>query len=381
MSTSFADRYTFAKLLKFTIPTMITLIFTSIYNVVDGFFISNYVGKAPFSAVNFITPFLLMLAAIGFMFGTGGSALISKTFGERREEEGKKIFSLIVYTSLILGLLMAVFGFLFLKPIAMILGAEGSLLENSIAYGRIFILSLPAFVVQFAFQSLFSTAGKPKLYLYITITSGVTNIVLDAVFIILFGWGLEGAAIASVISICIGGFFPLCYFSLPNSSFLRLCKTSVNWRALFKVCTNGSSELLSSISMSIVSMLYNRQLLKYAGADGVASYGVLMYVGFVFASIFIGYSVGASPIIGYQYGAKNQVELKNVFKKSIILIGCFSILMFLSSMALSIPLSSIFVGYDKKLFDMTVRAFTIFFFFVSFCGIFNFFIRIFYSIK
>lgn len=368
MDNTLKDKYTFIKLLKFTIPTMVTLIFTSIYNVVDSLFISNYVGKAAFAAVNFVFPFLICLGSVGFMFGTGGSALISKIMGEGEKDKPNQIFSLIVYVSFIIGVLLMVLGFFFIRPVATFLGAKGDLLEGSLEYGEIIILSIPAFVLQFSFQSFFSTAGKPRLCLYITVLAGITNIILDAIFIIAFGWGLKGAAFATVISQYIGGGLPLIYFSMPNTSFLRLCKLRFDGGALIKVCINGSSELLSNISMSFVSMLYNVQLLKYAGADGVASYGVLMSVGFVFHAIFIGYAVGVTPIIGYQYGAKDSEELKNILKKSFILIGSFAISMFVASLILSIPLSFLFVGYDKNLFSMTIQAFSFFSFAFLFSG-------------
>ena len=368
MGNSLKDEYTFIKLLKFTIPTMVTLIFTSIYNVVDSLFISNYVGKEAFASVNFIIPFLLFLGGVGFMFGTGGSALISKTMGEGDKEKPNQLFSLIVYVSFIIGLLLMALGFVFIRPVAILLGAKGTLLEGSLEYGRIIILSVPAFVLQFEFQSFFSTAGKPRLCLYITILAGVTNIILDAIFVAILGWGLKGAALATVISQYLGGILPLIYFSMPNTSFLRLSKPHFNGEALIKVCSNGSSELLSEISMSFVSMLYNVQLLKYAGADGVAAYGVLMSVGFIFHAIFIGYSVGVTPIIGYQYGAEDSLELKNLLKKSFILIGCFAITMFVASLLLSIPLSFLYVGYDKNLFNMTIHAFSIFSFGFLFSG-------------
>lgn len=368
MDNTLKDKYTFIKLLKFTIPTMVTLIFTSIYNVVDSLFISNYVGKAAFAAVNFVFPFLICLGSVGFMFGTGGSALISKIMGEGEKDKPNQIFSLIVYVSFIIGVLLMVLGFFFIRPVATFLGAKGALLEDSLEYGKIIILSIPAFVLQFSFQSFFSTAGKPRLCLYITVLAGITNIILDAIFIIAFGWGLKGAAFATVISQYIGGGLPLIYFSMPNTSFLRLCKLRFDGGALIRVCTNGSSELLSNISMSFVSMLYNVQLLKYAGADGVASYGVLMSLGFVFHAIFIGYAVGVTPIIGYQYGAKDSEELKNILKKSFILIGSFAISMFVASLILSIPLSFLFVGYDKNLFSMTIQAFSFFSFAFLFSG-------------
>lgn len=378
MENALAGKNTFRKILKFTFPTIVTMIFASIYNAVDSYFISNYVGKAEFGGVSFIAPLVMMLAAIGFMFGTGGSALISKTFGEGDKEKSNKIFSLILYVSILLSILIACAGFLFLRPIAQMLGAKGELLEHSITYGRFLVLALPAFILQFEFQSLFSTAGKPQLFFYITVIAGITNVILDALFIIVFKQGLQGAALATLISQCIGGFIPLLYFALPNSSSLRLCSLNFAFSPLIKVISNGFSELLSQISMSFVSILYNMQLLKYAGADGVATYGVLMSVGFMFFAIFIGYAVGVTPIIGYQYGAKNTKELKTVLSKSLILLSIFSSLMFFSIILLSYPLAKLFVGYDADLLIMVKRAFYILSFTFLFAG-FSMFISAFFT--
>lgn len=368
MRIQISDSFNFKKLIRFTMPSIMMLIFTSIYGVVDGFFVSNYAGKTPFTAVNFIMPYLIILGSCGFMFGTGGGALISKTMGEGNREKAKKLFSLIVYCSIACGILLAVLGFIFIKPIASLLGAEGQLLTDSVTYARIILIAIPAFILQYEFQCLFVTAGKPSLGLYVTIAAGVTNMVLDALFVAVFKWGLEGAAAATAISQFVGGLIPLIYFACPNSSLLRLGKTNLDIKPLIKTCTNGASELMSNISMSLVSMLYNAQLLKYAGEDGVAAYGVLMYVSLVFQAVYIGYSVGAAPIIGYNYGAENHKELKSLLKKSLILTGCFAVIMLAASLTLSKPLSYVFVGYDEGLFNMTVHAFSIFSFSFLFSG-------------
>ena len=302
MKIQLSDHFDYKKLLRFTLPSIIMLVFTSIYGVVDGFFVSNFVGKTPFTAVNFIMPFLMILGSAGFMFGTGGGAYISKTMGEGKAEQANKLFSLIVYTSAACGIVLAVFGLIFVRPIAAALGAEGQMLEDSVTYGRIILLAIPAYILQYEFQCLFATAQKPTLGLYVTIIAGLTNMVLDALFVAVFRFGLQGAAAATAASQCVGGLVPLIYFACPNSSLLRLGRTQFDGRALLKSCMNGMSELLSNISISLVSMLYNIQLLKYSGEDGVAAYGVLMYVSLVFQAVFIGYSVGAAPIIGYQYG-------------------------------------------------------------------------------
>lgn len=368
MRIQISDSFNFKKLIRFTMPSIIMLIFTSIYGVVDGFFVSNYAGKTPFTAINFIMPYLIILGSCGFMFGTGGGALISKTMGEGSREKAKKLFSLIVYCSIACGILLAVLGLIFIKPIASMLGAEGQLLTDSVTYARIILIAIPAYILQFEFQCLFVTAGKPTLGLYVTIAAGLTNMVLDALFVAVFKWGLEGAAAATAISQLVGGLIPVIYFAFPNSSLLRLGKTKFDIRALIKTCTNGASELMSNISTSLVSMLYNAQLLKYAGEDGVAAYGVLMYVSLVFQAVYIGYSVGAAPIIGYNYGAQNHKEMKSLLRKSLILTGCFAVIMFAAAFALSKPLSNVFVGYDEGLLNMTVHAFSIFSFSFLFSG-------------
>ncbi|MCI9100194.1 MAG: MATE family efflux transporter [Lachnospiraceae bacterium] len=369
MNIQLSDHFDYKKLLRFTMPSIVMMIFTSIYGVVDGFFVSNFVGKTPFAAVNFIMPFLMILGAVGFMFGTGGSALIAITIGAGDRRRANRLFSLFVYVSAICGILIAVFGFLFIRPIASMLGAEGTLLDQCVSYGRILLPALPALILEYEFLSYFSTAEKPQLGLAFTIAAGVTNMVLDALFVAVFHWGLTGAAAATALSQAVGGIAPLFYFCCPNTSILRLTKTKFDGKALLKACTNGSSELMSNISMSLVSMLYNAQLIRYAGEDGVAAYGVLMYVNFVFLAAFIGYSVGAAPVIGYHFGAANHGEMQNLLKKSLIIIGICSITMFCLAELLAQPFSVIFVGYDPDLMALTQKGFRIFSFSFLFAGI------------
>ena len=360
MRIQLSDHFTYKKLLWFTLPSIFMMIFTSIYGVVDGFFVSNFVGKTPFAAVNFIMPFLMVLGAIGFMFGTGGGALIAKTMGEGRLELANRQFSLFVYVTLVCGLVITVLAQLFLRPIMGWLGAEGELLENCVIYGRIILLSMTPFILQFEFQSFFVTAEKPQLGLAVTVASGVTNMVLDALFIAVFHWGLVGAAAATALSQIVGGIVPLIYFSRKNTSLLRLTKTEYDGHSLQKACINGSSELMSNIAMSVVGMLYNVQLIKYAGEDGVAAYGVLMYVNFTFLSVFIGYSVGSAPIVSYHYGAGHWEELKGLLRKSLTIIGVCSAAMFVLAELLAGPMSVVFVSYDPVLLEMTLRGFLIF---------------------
>lgn len=368
MNIQLSEHFTLKKLLRFTLPSIVMMIFTSIYGVVDGFFVSNFVGKTPFAAVNFIMPFLMILGAVGFMFGTGGSALIAKTMGEGDSHKAKRLFSLFVYTTAVCGIVIGAIGIIFIRPLASLLGAEGEMLENCVTYGRVILIALPFYMLQYEFQSYFAAAEKPQLGLAVTIVSGLTNMILDALFMAVFHWGVVGAAAATAVSQAVGGTVPLIYFSRPNTSLLRLTRTKWDGKALLKACTNGSSELMSNISMSVVSMLYNVQLMKYSGENGVAAYGVLMYVNMIFLAAFIGYSVGTAPVTGYHYGAGNHTELKSLLKKSACIISIFAVCMFLLAEMLAYPLAKIFVGYDETLLNLTHHGFTIFSFSFLFAG-------------
>lgn len=365
----FSQHFTYGKLLRYAISPVIMMVFTSVYSVVDGLFLSNFSGKEAFAAVNFILPYLLLFGSIGFMFGTGGSALISKTLGEKDEQKANEIFSSLVLFSILMGVAAAAIGFLFLRPVALWLGASGPLLESSLLYGRIYLLGVPACVVQFEFQNLFATAGKTRLGLYSTVASGLANIVLDYVFVAMLSWGLTGAAAATVISQWIGGLIPLFYFGKANSSSLRLVRCRPDCKAMVKICANGSSELVNNISLSVVGLLYNIQLLHYAQDNGIAAYGVLMYVNFLFTAIFWGYVVGVCPVISYHYGAGNHRELQSLLRKSLVIIGSCSLMMFSVSEGLSRFISEIFVGYDPELLEMTVSAFSLFSFCFLFAGV------------
>ena len=362
MRIQLSDHFSYGKLVRFTMPSIAMMIFTSIYGVVDGFFVSNFAGKTPFAAVNLIMPFLMIVSTVGFMFGTGGTALVAKTFGEGKKEKANRLFSLFTYTAFVLGVILAVVSIVFLRPIAAFLGAEGELLENCVVYGRIILCALPFFVLQLLFQSFFVTAEKPQLGLIVTVCAGVTNMVLDAVLVTLLPqeYKLIGAAVATASSQTVGGVIPLFYFFRKNTSTLRLGKTKFDGRAIGKACFNGSSEFMSNVSMSVVGMLYNVQLLKYAGENGVAAYGVMMYVSMIFSGAFIGYSIGTAPVIGFHYGAQNHGELKSILRKSLTLIGGFAVLMVALSELSAVPLARLFVGYDSALVDLTVSGFRIF---------------------
>lgn len=368
MKIKLSDHFTYKKILRFTLPSIVMMIFTSIYGVVDGYFVSNYAGKTPFAALNFIMPFIMILGSFGFMFGAGGSALVSKTFGEGKPQKANRLFSAIIYFALISGTIISALGIIFTRPLAMALGAEGELLENSVVYGYILLISNPFFILQMAFQTFFVAAEKPKLGLWVTVAAGVINMILDWLFVGIFKWGLEGAAWATTIGQVVGGVVPLVYFARPNNSILRLTKPEIDFKAILKVCTNGSSELLNCMASSLVGILYNMKLMQYAGENGLAAYGVIMYVNFIFVGVFIGYASGIAPVESYHFGAQNTKELKSLLKKSLVIIGTLSICMLVGAIVLSKPLAMIFVSYDKVLFDMTVRGFVFFAFSFLFSG-------------
>ena len=369
MKIQLSDHFTYKKLLRFALPSVAMMIFTSIYGVVDGFFVSNFVGKTPFTAINFIFPFIMVLGSVGFMFGAGGSALISKTLGEKKEKKANQIFSMLTYVSAGVGVVIGVAGIFTVKPLALMLGAEGQLLEDCVLYARIILCAMPAFMLQQEFQSFFVAAEKPQMGLYTTIAAGVTNMILDALFIAVFKWGLVGAALATASSQIVGGIVPIVYFLRKNGSLLQLGVPCFDGKALLKTCTNGSSELLANVSMSLVGLLYNWQLKRIAGDDGVAAYGVMMYVGWIFVSIFVGYSIATAPLVGYNYGANNRTELRNLFKKNLVVMGALSLLMFILGEVFARPLSMIFVSYDSTVLEMTVYGFRIFTVQFLFCGL------------
>ena len=349
------------------------MVFTSVYGIVDGVFVSNFVGKTPFAAVNLIMPVLMILGAVGFMIGTGGTAIVSQTLGEGKRELADRYFSLLVYATAILGVVLSAVGIAMMPLMAKWLGAEGELLENCVVYGRWVLVGLPFFMLQNVFQSFAVTAERPKFGLAVTVAAGVTNMVLDALLVAVFPMGIAGAAIATAISQFVGGVVPLVFFFRKNNgTVLTLGKTQWYGRVFLKTCTNGSSELMSNISMSVVTILYNFQLMKLAGENGIAAYGTIMYVGFIFAAIYIGYAIGCAPLIGFNYGAGNKSELKNLLRMSIFVLSVTGVAMTIASFALARPLSSIFVGYDAELCDMTVVGMRFYSFSFLLCG-FNIF--------
>ena len=360
MNIQLSEHFTYRKLLRFTLPSMVMMVFTSIYGVVDGVFVSNFVGSASFAAVNLIMPFLMILGAVGFMLGAGGSALVAFTLGTGNEKRANEIFSLLIYVLIGLGAAFTVAGILFMEPMARFLGADVTMLPVCVQYGRVVLTALVPFMLQNTFQSFLVTAERPHFGLYITIAAGVSNMALDALFIAGFHWGVTGAALATAISQFIGGIVPLVYFALPNKSRLRLCRAGWDGRALARACANGSSEFMTNISMSAVNMLYNWRLMRLMGADGVAVFGVIMYVNFIFVSIFLGYSMGSAPVVGYHFGAGDREELQGLLRRSLRLIGVMGGALTALALLLARPLSMIFVSYDAALLAVTVRAFSIY---------------------
>ena len=372
MKIQLSDHFTYGKLLRFSLPSIVMMIFTSIYGVVDGIFVSNFAGKTAFAAINLIMPYIMILGTVGFMVGTGGTALVSKTLGMGDRKKANEIFTMLTVFCVIAGVALTVLALLLLRPVAILLGADGQILEDCVIYGSIVLPAATGYILQFAFQNLSVTAEKANLSLVMTVVAGVCNIILDALFVAVFRWGLAGAAAATAIAQTLGALIPIIYFARPNDSLLRFVRFRFDGKALLRAVTNGSSELMSNLSMSVVGMLYNLQLIRYAQENGVAAYGVIMYVNLVFLAVYIGFAIGSAPLIGYNYGADNRPELKNLFRKSVIILAVFSLSMLMAAFLLAKPLATIFVGYDMELWKITVRGFLIYALSFLLCG-FNIF--------
>ena len=360
MSVDMSQHFTISKLIRFTLPTIAMMIFSSCYSIVDGFFVSNYAGKTALAAVNLIFPAVMILASVGMMIGTGGSALVAKTLGEGDRPRARRHFSLLVAFAFVVGSILAIGGWFFMGPTAALLGATGQMAQDATLYGRMMMISMPFFILQYAFQSFFVTAGKPKYGFYVIVAAGLTNIALDFLFVGVFQWGLVGAALATNIGELMGGGIPLVYFARKRSAPLYFVRPHLRWPVIGKACLNGSSEMVANIAMSLVSVLYNWQLLRYIGEDGVAAYGVIMYTVMVFASVFMGYATGSSPLMSFQYGAQNHTEMRSLLWKSLGIIGTASAVMVLLGQVLAAPLSAIFVSYDAELLELTVNAYKIY---------------------
>lgn len=360
MNIQLSDHFTYQKIFRFVLPSIVMMVFTSIYGVVDGFFISNFAGKTAFASINLVMPFIMILSGIGFMIGTGGTALVSKYLGQKEEKRANECFTMMVIFVIISGTIVSLIGVIFMRKISYFLGATEDMIEDCVVYGQIVLLFNMPYMLQNVFQSFMIAAEKPKLGLKITVLSGVTNMVLDAVFVGVFKWGVAGAAFATGASQCVGGFGPLIYFAKENDSRLRLVKTKLELEPILQAAGNGSSELMSNISSSLLGAVYNYQLMKYIGENGVSSYGVLMYVQFIFVAIYVGYAIGCAPIVSYHYGAENHAEVKNMLHKSITVMSFLGIVLAFVAFSLSSVLAKIFVGYDEELLALTIHAFKLF---------------------
>lgn len=360
-----SEHFTYGKLLRFVLPSIIMMVFTSVYGIVDGFFVANYAGEKPFAALNLIFPLIMILGSVGFMLGTGGNAVVSKALGEGDSEKANRIFSMLVYVTVALGAVLSVIGILIVRPVAEAFAKgekdftaqeRAEIVEYCVVYARIILSVLPAFMLQNAFQGFFVTAEKSRLGLYVTIMAGLGNVVFDALFVAVFRWGLVGAAIATALNQVIGGVLPLVYFARKNDSLLRLGKTGFDGKTLVKVCINGSSEFMTNISLSVVAMVYNAQLMRFIGLDGVSAYGVIQYIGFIFVAVYIGYSVGSAPVIGFHYGADNRAELKNIYKKSLFIVSCLGCVMTVIAIVCARLLAGVFVSSNPELLALTAHG-------------------------
>ena len=368
MAIKLSDHFTYGKLLRFTLPSITMMIFTSIYSVVDGLFVSNLIGENALSAVNIMFPVSMIIGAVGFMLGAGGSAIVARTMGEGKQELANRYFSMIILCVLGLGVSLSMLSLLFVEPLARLVGASDLLMDDCLAYGAVILGGSFVFMLQITFQTFFVTAELPKIGLFFSLASGVTNVILDYLLMGPLNLGIVGAAWGTVLGYGVGGVLPLLFFLKPPMGTLRLCPTRLYWRELKNACVNGSSELMSNLSASLIGILYNLQLMRMVGELGVAAYSVMMYVDFAFAAVFLGFSMGSGPIISFHYGAGNEGELRSLFRKSVIVIGAASVSMVVLAQVLGRPLAMAFVGYNPELLEMTVHGFRIFALSYLFCG-------------
>ena len=365
-SIHLSDHFTYKKILRFTIYPILMMLITSIYWIVDGFFISNYVGPSAFAGVNLIFPVVMIVACIGFMFGSGGAALVSKKLGEGDSDGANKTFSLITYVTLGTGLILSLIFFFLVRPIAMGFAsinqveASEAMIDSAEVYGRIMVGGVFLYIMQGYFHSFFSVNEKSSLGFLFTLISGLTNMLLDYLLIGVFRAGVVGAACASLSGMFISAVGPFLYFRFGKNNLIKLGKPRWNLNEITQSIANGSSEFVSNVSGSIVTIVFNVQLLKYIGEVGVSAYGIIGYVCFVFFAIFIGYSIGIAPVIGYNYGAKNPVELTNVLRKSFVIISVSGVAMTLLSAGLADPITRIFSAGVGELHTLGVRAMRIF---------------------
>lgn len=360
MKIQLSDHFTYGKLIRFTMPSVIMMLFISVYGVVDGFFVSNLVGKTAFAALNLIMPFLQIIGGVGAMLGVGGSGLVAKTLGAGNNLRANRYFTMMMYLMVITGLVLSALGIVFIRPVAYLLGATEALIEDCVIYGRTTLIFNIALHAQYTFQNYMIVAEKPKMGLLVTVLAGMTNMILDFVFMAVFNFGIAGAALATGLSQVVGGAIPFLWFlSKKNKSALHFAKTRFEIKPMVKACANGASEMLTSVSGSITGILYNLQLIKYAGEDGVAAYGVVMYAAWIFIAIFMGFCTGGSPIMSYHFGAQNYSEMKNLLKKNTTFLAILGTVLTIIAVILAKPISHIFVGYDANLMNITVRAFMI----------------------
>ena len=360
MSIQLSDHFTYRKLSAFVLPTIAMMVLTSMYTMVDALFISHFVGEIALAAVNFVFPVIMLLGGLGFMLGTGGTALVAKTFGQGDNDRARRYFTQVTLLAALLGGAMAGIGILFLPQMCILLGGTDKLMPDAVLYGRVMLGFLPCCILQCTFQALVVAAEKPKMAFWLSVAGGVTNLALDLLFVVFFGWGLAGAALATGLSQAVAGLIPVVYFFFPNNSLLRFVRTRLELRPMLQACSNGASELVTGISASFIGMLYNYQLLQYYGEEGVAAYGVVMYVAFLFGSIIFGYDLGCNPLFAYNHGAENHAELRNLFRKSLVLITGAGIILCASALLFSSPLAYLFVGYSAELTELAKYAFCVF---------------------
>lgn len=368
MTNSIAQKFNVFTLLKFAFPTMVMMVFMSLYTIVDGIFVSRLVGSNALSAVNIVYPVISLLIACGIMLSTGGSAIVARQMGEKREQEARENFSMLAVVSVLTGIVILVLGLMFLEPICRILGGTPVLLEDCKIYLGVLLGFGPLTMLQMLFQTFFVTAGKPGLGLGLTLTGGVVNMVLDYVFMGPMQMGVLGAALATGLGQAIMAVAGVVYF-LKVKGNLYFVKPVFRGNILLQSCGNGSSEMVSNLSTAVVTFLFNITMLKLAGEDGVAAITIVLYGQFLFTALYLGFSMGVAPVVSFNYGNQNHAQLKRIYKICIGFILGSSVFILGIALLFSEPIVGIFTGEENHTYELAVEGFFQFSFNYLFAGI------------
>lgn len=358
MSHSINQDITPAGLLKFAAPSIVMMVFMSLYTIVDGIFVSRFLGSNALSSLNIVYPVISVAIALSTMLGTGGSAIISKYLGEGKNERAREALTQFVVLTLLLSFVLLILSEMFLTPISRLLGASDVLLADCRLYLGASMLFAPACMLQAVFQSFLVTAGRPGLGLLLMTGAGICNMILDYVLIVPCQMGIAGAALATGIGQCIPAVCGLCFFLFTRQD-LRFCRFTFSAKEILDACYNGSSEMVSQLSNAVITFLFNIVMMSLAGEHGVAAITILLYGQFLFNAVYLGFSIGISPVIGFQYGAGDRTKLRKIYRISFLSVAISSVVIVAAAICFSPTIVAIFTK-DQRTFELASVGFRLF---------------------